>query len=169
MVLLLVVDVSNQVGEVRLPEGEGTVTGLPCETLTTWVLGLKKVGGEVKTIGVERLMVQGDGGSVRTFKLAPSKPGDEGYGKTTAKRKKPRRKRATQNREVITLEVREPGQWSPKGLDVVVPCEAAEGLFQQQMVERLEQAMGEGRISADQVAKVLGHDQIRSEMFGEAA
>ena len=40
-------------------------------------------------------------------------------------------------------------------------------LFQQQLVERLEQAMGEGRVSADQVANMLGHNQ--SEMFGEAA
>jgi len=88
---------------------------------------LKKVSGEARTIGVERLMVQGDGGSVRTGELALCKPGDEGYGKTTAKTGKPRRKRVTQNREVITLDVREPGQMQPDGLDVVVPCEAAEG------------------------------------------
>ena len=42
-------------------------------------------------------------------------------------------------------------------------------LFQQKLVERLEQAMGEGRISAEQVAKVLGQDQTHSEIFGEAA
>jgi len=103
---------------------EGSAMEFAAEQRAT---ALKKVSGEARTIGVERLMVQGDGGSVRTGKLAPCKPGDEGYGKTTAKRKKPRRKRVTQNREVITLDVREPGQWSPKGLDVVVPCEAGEG------------------------------------------
>lgn len=95
---------------------------------------LKKVGNEAKTIGVERLMVQGDGGSVRTGKLVPCEPGDEGYGKTTAKTDKPRRKRVTQKREVITLDVREPGQMEPKGLDVVVPCEAAEGQRAQRML-----------------------------------
>lgn len=88
---------------------------------------LKKVSGEAKTIGVARLMVQGDGGSVRTGKLVPCEPGDEGHGKTTAKTGKPQRKRVTQKREVITLDVREPGQMEPKGLDVVVPCEATEG------------------------------------------
>ena len=95
---------------------------------------LKKVSGEARTIGVERLMVQGDGGSVRTGKLVPCEPGDEGYGKTTAKTGKPRRKRVTQNREVITLDVREPGQMEPRGLDVVVPCEAAEGQRAQRML-----------------------------------
>lgn len=95
---------------------------------------LKKVSDEAKTIGVARLMVQGDGGSVRTGKLAPCEPGDEGCGKTTTKRGKPRRKRVTQNREVITLDVREPGQVEPKGLDVVVPCEATEGQRAQRML-----------------------------------
>ena len=42
-------------------------------------------------------------------------------------------------------------------------------LFRQQLLERIEQAMSEGRISADQVARVLSHDQTHSEVFGEAA
>ena len=41
-------------------------------------------------------------------------------------------------------------------------------LFQQHLVERLEQAMSEGRMSAAQVAGVLGHNQTLSE-FEEAA
>ena len=91
------------------------------------VEALKKVSSEAKTEGVERLMLQGDGGSVRTGRLVDCAPGDEGYKKTTPKTGKPRRKRVTKKREVITLDVREPGQMEPKGLDVVVPCDAAEG------------------------------------------
>jgi hypothetical protein len=100
----------------------------------TRAAALQKVSGEAKTIGVCRLMVQGDGGSVRTGKLAPCDPGDKGYGKATAKTGKPRRKRVTQNREVITFDVREPGQLEPKGLDVVVPCEASYGQRAQRML-----------------------------------
>jgi post-segregation antitoxin (ccd killing protein) len=89
--------------------------------------GLALVAGEARREGVERLMVQGDGGVVRTGKLVECEPVDPGYGQTTAKRGKPKRKRVLQNREVITLDVREPGQMEPKGLDVVVPCVAEEG------------------------------------------
>mgnify|MGYP001765981241 CR=1 FL=1 len=88
---------------------------------------LELVSGEARTVGVERLMVQGDGGVVRTGRLVKCEPEDEGYGKTMAKREGPRRKREVQNREVITLDVREPGAVAPSGLDVVVPCEAEEG------------------------------------------
>lgn len=85
---------------------------------------LQRVSGEAKTKGVARLMLQGDGGSVRTGKLVACEPGDEGYGKATPKTGKPRRKRVVQKREIITLDVRQPGQMDPAGLDVVVPCEA---------------------------------------------
>jgi len=88
---------------------------------------LDVVSGEARTVGVERLMVQGDGGVVRTGRLVECEPGDESYGKTMAKREGPRRKREVQNREVITLDVRRPGAVEPSGLDVVVPCEAEEG------------------------------------------
>jgi hypothetical protein len=88
---------------------------------------LAKIGGEAKSTGTPRLMMQGDGGSVRTGELTACGPSDEGFGKTTPKTGKPRRKRVTQKREIITLDVREPGQMEPKGLDVVVPCEAEPG------------------------------------------
>jgi hypothetical protein len=42
-------------------------------------------------------------------------------------------------------------------------------LFQQQLVERLEQAMSEGRLSADQVDKALGYDKALSEPSAKAA
>jgi hypothetical protein len=105
---------------------------------------------------------------VRTGKLAPCKAGDEGYGKTTAKRKKPRRKRVTQNREVITLDVREPGQWSPKGLDVVVPCEAAEGQRAERM---LATAARSGLGDNTQVLGLgdLGSNHVRDYVKGAAA
>ncbi len=88
---------------------------------------LDRVSGEARISGVERLMLQGDGGSVRTGKLVPCEPGDAGYGKMTPKTGKARRKRETEKREIITMDVREPGQMEPTALDVVVPCEAEAG------------------------------------------
>jgi hypothetical protein len=76
---------------------------------------------------MEMLMLQGDGGSVRTGVLVPCEPGDPDYGKTTPTGERPRRKRLSQNREVITIDVREPGQSTSIGLDVVVPCRSPEG------------------------------------------
>ena len=87
----------------------------------------QRIAGEAKTSGVAQLMMQGDGGSVRTGELVACEEGDEGYGKKTPKTDKPRRKRPAQKREVITLDVRQPGQLEPQGLDVVVPCEAPTG------------------------------------------
>ena len=95
---------------------------------------VKRVAGEAKTIGVAQLMMQGDGGSVRTGELVPCEEGDEGYGKKTPRTDKPRRKRPPQKREVITLDVREPGQLAPKGLDIVVPCEAPPGQRAERML-----------------------------------
>jgi hypothetical protein len=95
---------------------------------------IEQVGAEAKTKGVERLMMQGDGGSVRTGKLVECETSDEGYGKTTPKTGKQRRKRVTQKREIITLDMRQPGQQDPAGLDVVVPCEAEEGQRSRRML-----------------------------------
>jgi hypothetical protein len=53
--------------------------------------------------------------------------GDPGYGKTTPSKGLPRRKRVTQGRELITLDVREPGQETSMGLDVIVPCQSQDG------------------------------------------
>jgi hypothetical protein len=69
-------------------------------------------------------MLQADGGSVRTGRLVDCEEGDEGYGKTTPNRCKPRRKRPSQKREVITFDIREPGQMEPAALDVMVPVQA---------------------------------------------
>ena len=94
----------------------------------------QRVSGEAKTIGVTQLMMQGDGGSVRTGELVRCEQGDEGYAKRTPKTGKPRRKRPAQKREVITLDVRKPGKLEPQGLDVVVPCEAPAGQRAERML-----------------------------------
>jgi hypothetical protein len=72
--------------------------------------------------GVRSLIMQADGGSVRTGKLVDCEPGDPRLGKKTAKTNKPCRKRKTRNREIITIDAREPGSNQPGALDVVVPC-----------------------------------------------
>jgi hypothetical protein len=89
--------------------------------------GLERVGQEERQHGPARLMVQGDGGIVRTGTLKPCESGDRGYGKTTPKTGRACRKRPTQFREIITLDVREPGETAASALDVVVPVVAAEG------------------------------------------
>jgi len=88
---------------------------------------LKPLSREGRRLGVARLMLQGDGGSVRTGILMACEPGDPGYGKNSPKRGKPKRKRVTQGREIITLDVREPGETTASALDVVVPHQAGEG------------------------------------------
>lgn len=82
---------------------------------------LARVSGEARVQGVAELMLQGDGGTVRTGRLAPCERGDPGHGKKSAKRKLPRRKRITEKREVITLDVRVPGTVSTAAMDVMVP------------------------------------------------
>jgi hypothetical protein len=81
----------------------------------------------VNSRGPERLMLQGDGGTVRTGTLMACQRGDPGYGKKTPKTGRARRKRDTQFREIITLDVREPGETTASALDVVVPVVAAPG------------------------------------------
>lgn len=80
--------------------------------------------------GVRRLIMQADGGSVRTGELVDCEPGDRRFGKTTPKTGKPCRKRKTRNRELITIDVREPGSDQPGALDVVVPCISPNGTNQ---------------------------------------
>jgi hypothetical protein len=82
---------------------------------------------ERRTVGPERLVVEGDGGIVRTATLVPCTAGDAGHGHRTPKRKLLRRKRDTHYREVITLDVRQPGEVEPSALDVVVPATAPAG------------------------------------------
>lgn len=88
---------------------------------------LCRIAGEARTQGVQRLMLQGDGGSVRTGALAACEQGDAGYGKLTPKTKRPRRKRPAQKRELLTFDMRQPGQCEPAALDVMVPVEAPPG------------------------------------------
>jgi len=91
------------------------------------VEALSRVEQEKRVVGPDRLMQQGDGGAVRTGKLVRCERGDAGYGKKTPKRGRARRKRDTQFREVITLDVREPGETVASAFDVVVPVVAPEG------------------------------------------
>jgi hypothetical protein len=91
------------------------------------VEALGKLEEEDLTEAVDRLMTQADGGSVRTGTLVECEPGDEGYGNKTTKTGMPKRKRVSQNREVITIDVRSPGQCEPAALDVLVPVLAPAG------------------------------------------
>lgn len=120
---------------------------------------------EARTVGVERLMVQADGGSVRTGTLVPCEPGDEGFGKDTATRGTPRRKRVTQKREVITIDVRRPGQMQPDALDVMVPVLAPEGERARRMLASA------GRSGLGDETEVVGLGDLGSslpESFDEA-
>ncbi len=86
---------------------------------------LEQVGEERRREGKPRLMLTGDGGIVRTGALVPCEPGDAGYGKKTPKTGRKRRKREMRYREIIALDVREPGEMTASALDVVVPVTAA--------------------------------------------
>ena len=88
---------------------------------------LRRIGEERRTVGVATLMLQGDGGIVRTGKLAPCEKGDAGFGKKTAVRGVAQRKRETQYRELMTFDVRVPGASEVCALDVLVPVHAAQG------------------------------------------
>jgi len=71
---------------------------------------LQKISGKARTTGVATLMLEADGGMIRTGELIDLDldPEDPGYGEET-KRGTPRRKRPTQYRELITMDAREPG------------------------------------------------------------
>jgi histone H3/H4 len=86
---------------------------------------LEQVSQERRHEGLPRLMLTGDGGIVRTGTLVPCEPRDPGYGKKTPKTGRERRKRVTQYREIIALDVREPGEMAATARDVVVPLTAA--------------------------------------------
>jgi len=88
---------------------------------------LGRVEQEARRQGVEGLLLEGDGGKVRTGELVSCEPGDAGFGKTTPKRGLPRRKRPTAWREMITIDVRKPGADDPSALDVLVPAVAPPG------------------------------------------
>jgi DNA-directed RNA polymerase subunit RPC12/RpoP len=87
---------------------------------------LAQLAEEQRREGKPQLMVTGDGGIVRTGTLVACERGDPGYDKKTPKTERKRRKRVTQYREIITLDVREPGETTTSALDVVVPITAAQ-------------------------------------------
>jgi hypothetical protein len=82
---------------------------------------LERVAREARQEGEAGLIVEGDGGKVRTGALVACAAGDAGFGQKTPKRALPRRKRPTTWREMITLDVRRPGAVEPSALDVLVP------------------------------------------------
>lgn len=86
---------------------------------------LEQLGQEQRREGKPQLMLTGDGGIVRTATLVPCEPDDPGYGDKTPKKGRERRKRDMHYREIIALDVREPGEMSASALDVVVPSTAA--------------------------------------------
>jgi len=87
---------------------------------------LARVAQERRTHGPDRLILEGDGGTARTGVLLPCVEGDPGFGKKTKKRGLAVRKRDTHYREVITIDVREPGEAEASTLDMLVPVCAPE-------------------------------------------
>lgn len=126
---------------------------------------LEQVAQEQRREGKARLMLQGDGGMVRTGKLVPCVRGDSGFGKKTPKTKRPRRKRPTQYREIITLDVREPGEMTASALDVVVPITAPEGERARRM---LALAARKGLGDNTQVFGLGDMGSVLAESFDEA-
>jgi len=82
---------------------------------------------ELPPHGAACLIIEADGGSARTGKLVPCEEEDEGYGKKTAKRGMPKRKKVTQGREIITMDIRVPGEMEPRGQEAMVPAVSPPG------------------------------------------
>jgi hypothetical protein len=77
--------------------------------------------------GISCLIIEADGGSVRTGKLVACEEGDDGYDKSTPMRGAPRRKKLIQKREMITMDCRAPGEMAPRILEVMVPVLSPDG------------------------------------------
>jgi hypothetical protein len=126
---------------------------------------LARVSGEARTVGAAELMLQGDGGTVRTGRLVPCVRGDEAHGKKSRKRGLPRRKRLTEKREVITLDVRVPGTMTATALDLLVPVLSPPGERERRMLALAARAgLGDN-------TQVLGLGDLGSELpqaFDEA-
>lgn len=91
------------------------------------VVALAKIEKEKRTTGVPLLMLQADGGVVRTGTLVPCERGDPNFGKMTTRKGLARRKRNTQFRELMTFDARVPGTVDASALDVMVPVHAPDG------------------------------------------
>ncbi|MCP3997179.1 MAG: hypothetical protein GY722_19290 [bacterium] len=79
------------------------------------------------------LVLEGDGGNVRVGTYKTPEPGEKGYQQQTPVRKLPRRRRETDYREIITLDVRQPEEKTATALDVVMPVIAEPGERQRLM------------------------------------
>lgn len=79
------------------------------------------------------LVLEGDGGKVRTGTYRIPEPGEKGHAEKTPVRKLPRRCREIEGRELITLDVREPQEETATALDALVPITAPEGERQRLM------------------------------------
>ncbi len=84
-------------------------------------------------VGVPLLVLEGDGGSVRVGTYQTPGVGEKGEQERTPVRKLPRRRRPAENREVITLDVRQPEEKSASALDVLMPVIAPRGERQRLM------------------------------------
>lgn len=126
---------------------------------------LKPIEGEARTTGVPLLLVEGDGGKVRTGQLVHCEEGDPRHGERTPKRGLPRRRRPISWREVITMDVRQPQETEATALDVLVPVLAAEGERARRMLALA------GRKGLGDNTLVVGLGDMGSELapsFGEA-
>ena len=83
--------------------------------------------------GVPVLLLEGDGGKVRVGTYQTPEPGEKAEQERTPVRKLPRRRRLTDYREVITLDVRQPEEKSASALDVLMPVTAPPGERQRLM------------------------------------
>jgi hypothetical protein len=95
---------------------------------------LKRLEEQGKPEGVPRLILEADGGKVRVGELRELAPGEDGEGEKTPVRKLDKRKRETGYRELITFDVRRPGEVLPSALDSLVPLTAAEGERERRML-----------------------------------
>lgn len=77
--------------------------------------------------GPELLVLEGDGGMVRTGTLVPIAQGEPKYAETTPGRGLLRRRREVAFREVATMDVRKPGDVEPRAVDAVVSALAPKG------------------------------------------
>jgi hypothetical protein len=89
--------------------------------------------------GVNCLMLQADGGTVRVGQLRDTTPNDPGHGERTATGR-PRRAKDVTYRELITIDVRRPGSATDVAMDVLVPSTAPDGERSRRMLATAQRA-----------------------------
>jgi hypothetical protein len=87
-----------------------------------------------KPQGLPRLVLEADGGKVRVGTYRKLEPTQTGFGGKTPVRNLDKRARETGYRELITIDVRQPGQVLPSALDSMVPATAPEGERERRML-----------------------------------